>query len=74
MKKLFRIKGSDSVLGGVGLGLADYFEIDVTIMRIILVCLFFTPVPIVLMYIIMWAIMPQKNYFEIPATATGTNY
>jgi phage shock protein C len=60
MKKLFRIKGNESMLGGVMAGLAEYFEIDVTLFRVLAVGAFFTPMPIVIMYIIMWAVMPKK--------------
>lgn len=62
MKKLFRIKGQESMLGGVMTGLSEYFEIDVTLLRVIAVGMFFTPLPIVIMYLIMWAVMPNKKY------------
>ncbi len=65
MRKLFRIKGNESMLGGVTAGLAEYLEIDVTLLRVIFVGLFFTPVPIVFMYIIMWFVMPVKPFGEI---------
>ncbi len=62
MKKLFRLKGRDSLLGGVCAGFAEYLEIDVTIMRIIFILsLFvfvFTPV---FFYIIMLFVMPVKE-------------
>jgi phage shock protein C len=61
MKKLFRIKGNESMLGGVMAGMAEYFNIDVTLVRVLAVGAFFTPVPIVIMYLIMWAIMPAKQ-------------
>lgn len=61
MKKLFRVKGSESMLGGVMSGMAEYFNIDVTLVRVLAVGAFFTPVPVVLMYLILWAIMPVKQ-------------
>ncbi len=61
MKKLFRVKGNESMLGGVMSGLAEYFNIDVTLVRVLAVGAFFTPVPVVLMYLILWAIMPVKQ-------------
>jgi phage shock protein C len=61
MKKLFRIKGNESMLGGVMAGMAEYFGIDVTLMRVLAVGAFFTPVPVVLMYLILWAVMPVKQ-------------
>jgi phage shock protein C len=65
MKKLFRIKNENAVLGGVALGLSEYLNVDVTILRIFLVVGFFTPVPVVLPYLIAWAIMP-KMYHLLP--------
>lgn len=61
MKKLFRVKGNESMLGGVMAGMAEYFNIDVTLVRVLAVGAFFTPVPVVLMYLILWAIMPAKQ-------------
>lgn len=60
MKKLFRIKGNESMLGGVFAGLSEYLEIDVTLLRVLAVGAFFTPIPIVFLYIIMWAVFPKK--------------
>lgn len=61
MKKLFRIKGNESMLGGVMAGMAEYFGIDVTLMRVLAVGAFFTPVPVVIIYLILWAIIPMKQ-------------
>ena len=46
-------------------GLSEYFEIDVTLLRVITVGMFFTPVPIVIMYLIMWAVMPNKKHDHV---------
>ncbi len=64
MKKLFRVKGSESMLGGVAAGLAAYLDIDVTLVRALLAGLFFTPVPVVFIYLILWAIMPVRHEAE----------
>ena len=58
MKKLTRIKGQESMLGGVFAGLSNYLDVDVTLLRVLAIGAFFTPIPIVLMYFISWAIMP----------------
>lgn len=65
MKKLFRIKGSESMLGGVAAGLAEYFDIDVTLVRVLLVGAFFTPMPIVIIYLILWAVMPKRSASDV---------
>lgn len=61
MKKLFRVKNENSMLGGVCLGLSEYFDIDVTLVRILFAAAFFSPVPIVISYFIMWIIMPLST-------------
>ncbi|MEZ4903988.1 MAG: PspC domain-containing protein [Spirosomataceae bacterium] len=59
-KRLQRIP-SESRIGGVAAGMADYFGIDTTLMRILWVVSFFAfiHVPIVILYIVMWTIMPK---------------
>ena len=60
--RLFRNTNS-KVIGGVASGLADYLQIDVTIVRVLLVLAIFIPkpFPIVLIYIILWAVMPANT-------------
>jgi phage shock protein C len=65
MKKLIRIKSHESFLGGVLLGLAEYLDVDVTILRILTVAAFFSPVPIVILYLISWAIIPVKPQVHV---------
>jgi phage shock protein PspC (stress-responsive transcriptional regulator) len=59
-KRLQRIP-SESRIGGVAAGMADYFGIDTTLMRILWVISFFAfiHVPIIVFYIVLWAIMPK---------------
>ena len=59
-KHLFRIK-TNKMLGGVAQGLAEYFEIDATLVRVALVAAFFTPIPVVIPYIVLWVVMPAKE-------------
>lgn len=60
-RKLHRIEGGNSVVGGVAAGMAEYFGIDVAIMRVIFVLGFFTPVPSVIAYFILWMVLPSQN-------------
>ena len=59
--RLFRNIDS-KVIGGVASGIADYLQIDVTVVRVLLVLSFFIPkpFPIVLIYIVLWIVMPAK--------------
>ena len=58
--KLYRNTNS-KVIGGVASGLADYFEMDVVIVRVLFVLGFFIPTtfPIVILYIALWIAMPN---------------
>lgn len=54
-------KSADKMIGGVCGGIADYMEVDSTIVRIGYVILAFITavVPCVLIYIFLWIIMPH---------------
>ena len=60
-KKLYRSK-KNRVITGVCSGIAEYFSIDPTIVRIIYIVLtLFTAVaPFVILYLIMWIIVPDQ--------------
>ena len=60
MKRLYR--SHDDVIGGICEGLGEFSEIDPTIIRILFVGLIFTPFPIILTYLICWAVIPKKKY------------
>lgn len=59
-KKLYRSR--PRMLGGVCGGVAEYFDIDPTIARVIAVILFFLPVfPATICYLVSWIIIPEKH-------------
>lgn len=60
-KRLTRSK--DKMLAGVIAGLANYINIDPTILRILFVILSIASIgfPGLITYIIMWIIMPEEN-------------
>ena len=62
MKKLY-LSSSDCKIAGVCGGLAEYLEIDSTIVRLIaLVLLIFTGfIPMMLVYFIAWLVIPKKS-------------
>jgi len=60
-KKLYR-STDQRVIGGVCGGIAEYFDIDVTIVRLIAVALLLPGgLPGVVPYIIMWIVVPSKE-------------
>lgn len=62
-KKLMR--SSNRMIAGVCAGIAEYFGWDVTLLRIVyVVASIFTAFAGVIVYIILWIVMPQKKYSE----------
>lgn len=63
MKRLYR-KRTDRMLAGVCAGLADYLNIDPTIVRIIFIVLVFAGLGGVLVYLILWLITPEEPLID----------
>lgn len=57
-KKLVR-STNDRKLAGVCAGLADYFEIDTTLVRVLWLLATLIPGPNILVYIVLWIALPQ---------------
>jgi len=66
-KKLYR-STTDKMLGGVAGGLADYFDIDSTLVRVLFIVVVFLGGGGIIAYIILWIVVPQKPY-EIPKSS-----
>jgi phage shock protein C len=60
-KKLYR-SSRDRMLGGVAGGLAEYFEIDSTLVRILFIITLFIGGTGILAYILLWIIVPEMPY------------
>lgn len=60
-KRLFRPK-SQSVLAGVCGGIAEYFQLDPTLVRVgyVLLSVLSAAFPGILVYIILWIVMPEE--------------
>jgi len=74
MKKLYRSRKDRKISGVIG-GLAAYFEIDASLLRLIMILLlFFTGIfPILITYIIAWVIIPEEAEESITAEQTRAN-
>ena len=56
-------RSNNRMLAGVCAGLADYFGWDVTVVRVVYtLATFFTVFSGVIVYIILWIVMPEKRY------------
>ncbi len=60
-RKLYRSR-RNKMIGGVAGGLADYFEIDPTLVRIIFIITLFLGGSGVLAYIILWIVVPEEHF------------
>jgi len=61
MKRLYRASKNDSMIGGVCAGIADYFNVDPTLVRLFWVLMtIFSFGTGVFGYLIMWTITPRK--------------
>jgi phage shock protein C len=58
-KRLTRSK--EKMIAGVAAGLANYFDIDPTIVRILFVVIAFAGGASLLAYLIMWIIVPEEK-------------
>jgi phage shock protein C len=52
----------DSRVAGVCGGLARLMDIDSTIVRLLFLLAFFTPIPIIIFYIGCWLIVPREEF------------
>ncbi len=69
-RRLMR-SSTDRKIAGVCGGIAEYLEIDSTVVRLVWLVLLFVPVPLVpafVAYIVAWLVMPQA---PVPVAATA---
>lgn len=63
MEKKLQRDENRKMLAGVAAGLAEYFDIDVTWVRVIFILMAVFGASGVLIYIILWIVVPPKPYF-----------
>ena len=61
MEKRLTRSTNDQMVAGVAAGLANYFNVDVTIIRLLFVIAALTGGHGVLAYLIMWMLMPETG-------------
>jgi phage shock protein PspC (stress-responsive transcriptional regulator) len=72
-KKLYRDE-YHKVLGGVCSGLAEYFDMDVTVVRLLFAFGFFVMGVGFIPYIILWIVLPKKGYLYNPFNNPTVDY
>lgn len=63
-KRLMRSR-TDKQVAGVAAGLASYFNIDATLVRLIFVVATLMGGPGLLVYIVLWVVMPEEGPADI---------
>ena len=59
----------EAQIGGVAAGLAHYFGIDRTLVRVLFVAGLFIPaVPSLILYVILWIVLPERQFGSAPQT------
>ncbi len=71
-KKLYRVQ-HDKILGGVSGGLAEYFNVDISAIRLIFFLLTFLGGGGLFIYLILWIALPMKPYTENTSYSTYHN-
>jgi phage shock protein C len=71
-KRLMR-SSTDKKIGGVCAGLADYFDIDPTIVRVVWLVLFLCAGCGLLAYVILWIVLPLAPGGIIPTSPATTS-
>jgi phage shock protein C len=71
-KKLYR-DSANSTIGGVCAGLAEYFSIDVTLIRVLFAVAFIAAGSGLVLYVVLWIVLPDKRA-AINAPFQETNY
>ncbi len=77
-KKLIRLEDK-KIIGGVCAGLADYMDMDISLVRLLFVavCIISAFIPMILFYIIAWIVIPAgvivtvKEEIDIKTEKTG---
>src|SRR5262249_50570617 len=59
-QRLYR-DSSDKILGGVASGLANYLDVDPAVVRILMFLFVFTAGIGILLYLVLWAVLPSKD-------------
>ncbi len=72
MKRLYRSRG-EKIIGGVCMGLARYFDVDVTLVRLVWVLTVIFGGAGLLAYLIAWVIIPEEP-FETGEVITDNDY
>ena len=66
-------KGKQRVIGGVCSGLGEHFGVDVTLVRVLFVLLTLMTGTGILVYILLWILMPEAEAVDVHGTDVIAN-
>jgi phage shock protein C len=70
--RLFRRSRNEKQIAGVCAGIARYFGLDVTLVRVLMVCVSFWPPGVgLILYIVCWIVVPQDPLLLMPPRKDG---
>ncbi|HEX8378104.1 MAG TPA: PspC domain-containing protein [Pedobacter sp.] len=72
MEKKLERNEQNKMIAGVASGLADYLELDMTLVRVLFILAFIFGLSGLLIYIVMWVAVPKQSVFQ--ASAFETDY
>jgi phage shock protein C len=72
-RKKFVRSINDRKIAGVCAGLADYFDLDPTIVRVVWLLATLVPGPNIIAYVILWVAVPE-GYTGVVPTSAPTSY
>jgi len=75
MDRKLCLSRSNKIVAGVCGGIAEYFKVDPTLIRIIwvIVALLLKGVPLIIIYVVCWAIMPVQKIENNLENANSNN-
>src|SRR5690606_24762312 len=64
MEKKLERNQHNKIIAGVASGLADYFSVDITLIRILFIILFVFGFSGILIYIVLWILLPERPFYQ----------
>ena len=74
MEKRLTRNPNDKIIAGVASGVADYLGIDVTLVRVLFLLLLLPGGLSPLLYVVLWAVMPERSAATITSGAEPYAY
>ena len=64
MEKKLERNPHNKIIAGVASGLADYFSVDISLIRVLFIILFVFGFSGILIYIVLWILVPERSSYQ----------